>query len=183
MVNLLSKYKPRIADKIASARRTGGGPPDAQLDELELKISSIKGKECFESIESGIDLAMSTFGSVDEAPMVLSPTPSLASQNPEQKFFPRKRKSFDEEGYDDIKRGLIDNEEEKKALLRGIHCRLESLDSRFGQVIGLLERIASDQAKIYSLLAQQTHPSFPPGPSLFPPSSFHMPPSYPPNQD
>ena len=55
---------------------------------------------------------MSTFGSGDEAPMV------LGSQNPEQRFFPSKRKSFDEEGYDDIKRSLIDNEEDKKALHR-----------------------------------------------------------------
>ena len=37
----LSKYKPRIADKLASARNTGGGEAETCLDELEAKISSI----------------------------------------------------------------------------------------------------------------------------------------------
>ena len=48
--NTLSKYKPRIADKLASARKTGGGEAEACLDHLEEKISSIKGKEAFERI-------------------------------------------------------------------------------------------------------------------------------------
>ena len=89
--NILSKHKPRIADKIASTKKTGGGPADAQLDELELKISSIKGRECFEGIESGIDLTMSSVGAGDEILMVTSPTPSTASQNSERKFFLGKR--------------------------------------------------------------------------------------------
>ena len=42
--NLLSKYKPLIADKLASIRKTGGGPPGAELTALEDKIRSIKGK-------------------------------------------------------------------------------------------------------------------------------------------
>ena len=46
--NILSKHKTRIADKFASAKRTGGGPADAPFDELELKISSVKRRECFE---------------------------------------------------------------------------------------------------------------------------------------
>ena len=42
--NTLSKYNPRIADKLASARKTGGGEVEACLDHLEEKISSIKGR-------------------------------------------------------------------------------------------------------------------------------------------
>ncbi|KAI6650079.1 Myb-related transcription factor, partner of profilin-like [Oopsacas minuta] len=53
--NILTKLKPCMADKLASARKTGGGPEDADLDEIEAKISSIKGKEAFEGGESGID--------------------------------------------------------------------------------------------------------------------------------
>ena len=54
--NVLTEYKARIADKLASIKRTGGGPAEESLDELEAKIYSIKGKEAFEGIESGIDL-------------------------------------------------------------------------------------------------------------------------------
>ena len=42
--NILSKHKPRNVDKFASAKRTSGGPADAQLDELELKISRSRGE-------------------------------------------------------------------------------------------------------------------------------------------
>ncbi|KAI6659650.1 hypothetical protein LOD99_14573 [Oopsacas minuta] len=38
--------------KLASARKTGGGRADADINEIEAKISSIKGKEAFEGIES-----------------------------------------------------------------------------------------------------------------------------------
>ena len=42
--NVLTKYKPRIAEKLASIKRTGGGPAEESLDELEANIYSIKGK-------------------------------------------------------------------------------------------------------------------------------------------
>ena len=48
--NTLTKYKPRIVDKIASVKRTGGGPTEGCLNELEAKIFSIKGKEAFEVV-------------------------------------------------------------------------------------------------------------------------------------
>ena len=38
--NILYKYKPRISDEILSANKTGGGPAQAELSELELKIQS-----------------------------------------------------------------------------------------------------------------------------------------------
>ncbi|KAI6658652.1 hypothetical protein LOD99_11030 [Oopsacas minuta] len=75
--NILSKHKPRIADKIELARKTGGGPADADLNEIEAKISSIKGKEAFEGIESGIDLSLESQCSNDETErMLMSPVPS-----------------------------------------------------------------------------------------------------------
>ena len=55
-------------------RQRGGGPADAQLDELELKISSNKGRKCFEDIEQGINLCTSSVEVVDESLMVISPT-------------------------------------------------------------------------------------------------------------
>ena len=87
------------------------------------------------------------------------------------------------EGHEHIKRSLIENEEEKKTLLRSLDSKLERLDARFGQVIVLLERIATDQAKLCSTLASQVHPSYGPPPSIFPSSSFQMPPFYPPSND
>ena len=53
--NLLSKRNPLIADKIASMKKTGGGPPGSELTPLEEKIQSIKGKQLFEGIASGVD--------------------------------------------------------------------------------------------------------------------------------
>ena len=84
-------------------------------------------------------------------------------------------KDCDEEGHEDIKRSLIENEAEKKTLLRSSDSKLERLDARFGQVIVLLERIATDQAKLLSTLASQVHPSYGPPPSIFPSSSFKCP--------
>ena len=52
----LSKHKPLIADKIASMKKTGGGPPGSELTPLEEKIQSIKGKQLFEGIASGVDI-------------------------------------------------------------------------------------------------------------------------------
>ena len=56
--NLLSKHKPLIADKIASMNKTGGGPPGSELTPLEEKIHSIKGKQVFEGIASGVDITI-----------------------------------------------------------------------------------------------------------------------------
>ena len=54
--NLLSKHKPLIVDKIASMKKTGGGPPGSELTPLEEKIQCIKGKQVFEGIASGADM-------------------------------------------------------------------------------------------------------------------------------
>ena len=49
--NVLAKHKPLISDKISSARKTGGGSPEAEFTELEEKLKSIKGKELFVGID------------------------------------------------------------------------------------------------------------------------------------
>ena len=77
--NILSKYKPRIADKLATAERTGGETAEAELNELELKISSIKGRECYEGIESGVDLSLNSSEIVDENVMTVNPVSSQRS--------------------------------------------------------------------------------------------------------
>ncbi|KAI6661488.1 Myb-related transcription factor, partner of profilin-like [Oopsacas minuta] len=78
--NILSKHKPRIANKLASARKTGGGPADADLNEIEAKIRSIKGKEAFECIESGIDLSLEFQCSNDETERMLM-SPAVPSED------------------------------------------------------------------------------------------------------
>ena len=69
---------PRIADKIASVKRTGGGPTEGCLDELLAKIFYIKGKEVFEGIESGIDISLERPSSViiEDESMIIIPTHS-----------------------------------------------------------------------------------------------------------
>ena len=69
------KNKPIISDKLASARKTGGGAAEAELTELELKIKAIKGVETFEGISSGIDLSLGNNSPLSDVDlMVTSPT-------------------------------------------------------------------------------------------------------------
>ena len=49
-LNILTKHKPLISDKLASVIQIGGGSPEVQLTSLEEKIHSIKGREIFEGI-------------------------------------------------------------------------------------------------------------------------------------
>ena len=178
--NVLTKYKPRIADKLASIKRTGGGPAEESLDELEAKIYSIKGKEAFEGIESGIDLIQEQLSTgIYNEQMVISPTPS---QEGEKTFFKqpqvlRKRKHSSEtetSDYEFVKQSLLNNKEEKLRLLQRIDSKLEQMVTIFG-------RVAEDQSKILSWMTQnQTTqypllaPHFPP--TNFPPSSAFYPP-------
>ena len=75
--NLLVKYKPIISDKLASVKKTGGGPAEAELTELKTKIRSVKGKEIFERIEAGIDLSMRTNSPLSDFDMAISPVGKL----------------------------------------------------------------------------------------------------------
>ena len=52
--NILAKHKPIISDKLSAAKKTGGGPSEAELTEFEMKIKCIKGKEAFEGIADGL---------------------------------------------------------------------------------------------------------------------------------
>ena len=66
-------------------RKTGGGPGEACLTELEAKIRLIKGNEAFEGVQSGIDLSIDrSAGFNEERLMVISPLPS---QELETKLF------------------------------------------------------------------------------------------------
>ena len=96
--NILVKNKPIISDKLASARKTGGGPAEAGLTEFQLKIKAIKGRETFEGISSGIDLSLgSNCPSSDVDLMITSPiAASIPSQSGSESGLdmnpPRKRR-------------------------------------------------------------------------------------------
>ena len=50
------KNKPSISVKLASARKTGGGPAEAILIEFEWKIKAIKGVETYEGTEFPLEV-------------------------------------------------------------------------------------------------------------------------------
>ena len=54
--NVLAKHKPLISEKLASARKTGGGSPEDELTNIKAKLKSIKGKEVFVGVVGGIDI-------------------------------------------------------------------------------------------------------------------------------
>ncbi|KAI6660707.1 Myb/SANT-like DNA-binding domain-containing protein 4 [Oopsacas minuta] len=154
---------PRIADKLASARKTGGGPADADLDEKEAKISSIKGKEAFEGIESGIDLSLESQCANDETErMLISPVPSADID--QIKFFqpaPRKRHRLQNDELESTKRAILEKEDKKLEILTNIDSKLDRLESKFDRVIQILQHTAADQSKTLSLLMAQTMPRLP----------------------
>ena len=90
------KYNPIICDKLSSAKKTGGGPPEAGLTEFEVKILAIKGKETFEGITEGIDTSMVSANSplIDSDMMISSPValPFVTSESAAKIPHPRKRK-------------------------------------------------------------------------------------------
>ncbi|KAI6648305.1 Myb-related transcription factor, partner of profilin-like [Oopsacas minuta] len=161
--NVLTKHKPCIADKLASARKTGGGPADADLDEIEAKISSIKGKEAFEGIESGIDLPLESQSSNDETKRMLMssvPTEDIEKIN----FFqpaPRKRHRLETDELESTKRAILEKEDKKLEILANIDSKLDRLESKFDRVIQILQHTAADQSKTLSLLMLQTMPPLP----------------------
>ena len=146
--NTLTKHKPRIADKLASARKTGGGPADADLNEIEAKISSIKGKEaqCAD----------------DETERILmSPVPSEDIE--EIKFVqqaPRKRHPLENDDLESTKRAILEKDK-KLEILTNINSKLGRLEGKFDRVIQILQHTAADQSKIIPLLMGQTMPPLP----------------------
>ena len=91
--NILAKYKPIIiSDKMISVRKTGGGSPEANLSEMELKIKSIKGKELFEGVNLGIGLSLgspiSPFSPLSESEVSISNVSNIEpKQTKKRKFF------------------------------------------------------------------------------------------------
>ena len=163
--NILVKYKPIISDKLASMRKTGGGPAEAELTELETKIRSIKGKEIFEGIEAGIDLSMGTNSPLSDLDMAISPAGTLqdlGSQSGSEIEFAmkppaRKRKLNEIPVTDPFKEGILENERQKVEILKRIASKLEviaeNMTSSTGLMVGKLELLISNQNKLINLMS------------------------------
>ena len=96
--------------------------------------------------------------------MIVSPMPSQISQ---QKCFPMKTKVCEDNSYGEVKKNLVENTEEENGLLSSIYLKFENFDSRQAKIITLLVRIASDQAKLVSLMTPQPHSSYNALPAIF----------------
>ena len=161
--NILVKNKPIISDKLASARKTGGGPAEAELTEFELKIKVIKGVETFEGISSGIDLSLeSNCLSSDVDLMITSPTAaSIPSQSCSESGLdmnpPRKRRFTEELNIDSVKESILQNEVAKLGVLNSIHSKIEDLavniDSKMDRIGDNLELMVSNQNKLICLMS------------------------------
>ena len=165
--NILAKYKPIISDKMISVRKTGGGSPEANLSEMELKIKCIKGKELFEGVNLGIDLSLgspiSPFSPLSESEVSIS---NVSNIEPKQT---KKRKFFAEDDTlgQSLKKILMEGEQEKLAILK-------SIDSKMDRIVNLLETVVGNQNKMISdstTPLQSTIPPFQPAAStpIFPP--------------
>ncbi|KAI6658138.1 hypothetical protein LOD99_11132 [Oopsacas minuta] len=97
------------------SKKTEGGPADANLNEIEAKISSIKWKEAFEAIDAVIDLSLESQCANDETErMLIRPVPS---EDIEQiKFFlqaPRKRHRLENDELESTKCAILEKEDKK----------------------------------------------------------------------
>ena len=161
--NILVKNKPIISDKLASARKTGGGPAEAGLTEFELKIKAIKGMETFEGISLGIDLSLeSNCPSSDVDLMITSPiAASIPSQSGSESGLdmkpPRKRRFTEELNTDSVKESILQNEVAKLSVLNSINSKIEDLaeniDSKMDRFADNLELMVSNQNKLICLMS------------------------------
>ena len=155
--NVLAKHKPIISDKVLSARKTGGGSPEAELTELEAKLKSIKGKELFEGVQGGIDICSAS---------PITPLSDSDMSIVEEMKPPRKRKFFDERSNltdTTLKKALLETEQEKIGLLRNINNEIDKMVDLLGQIVGIQNRLLSNTTS-------QLHPSYFPNPTtLLPP--------------
>ena len=163
--NLLSKNKPLIADKIPSRNKTGGGPPGSALTPLEDKIKSIKGKQIFEGIASGVDITIEPTHSqvsFDSDQMVMSPLLSTDDEQPILTGLPSRKRKFSYPLSDatrdmqltDTKQILLEKEEEKLAVVKRIESSLERIEShmkRIGDMLQILPEIVANQKVITAL--------------------------------
>ena len=143
----MAKHKPNISDKLSSIRKTGGGSPEGNLSEMELKIKSIKGKELFEGVASGIDLSLeSPISPLSESEM------SIGSATDRDIKPRRKRKFFDDDIAltHSVKNVILQGEQEKLVVLK-------SIDTKLDRVVGLLEAVVSNQnRKLSNNFSQNT---------------------------
>ena len=153
--NVLAKHKPIIIDKVLSARKTGGGSPEAELTEHEAKLKSIKGKELFEGVQGGIDIGSAS---------PITPLSDSDMSIVEEMKPPKKRKFFDESLTDTtLKKALLETEQEKIGLLRNINSKMDKMVDLLGQIVGI-------QNRLLSKTTSQLHPSYLPNPTtLLPP--------------
>ncbi|KAI6655472.1 hypothetical protein LOD99_11396 [Oopsacas minuta] len=90
------------------------GPADADLNEIEAKISGIKGKEAIEGIESCIDLSLESQCFNDETERMLM-SPVVPSEDIEEiKFFQqaqRKRHHLENYELESVKRAILEKED------------------------------------------------------------------------
>ena len=160
--NILAKHKPIISDKLSSIRKTGCGSPEGNLSEMELKIKSIKGKELFEGVASGIDLSLlSPISPLSESEM------SIGSATDRDIKPRRKRKFFDDDIAltHSVKNVILQGEQEKLVVWK-------SIDTKLDRVVGLLEAVVSNQNRMLSNNFSQIQPTLPPfqtTPSTLPP--------------
>ena len=126
--NVLAKHKPIICDKIYSARRTGGGCPTAELTELETMLKSIKEKELFDGVHGGIDVS---------SPSPISPLSDCDMSIAEDTRPTRKRSLSDEGNLTNatLKKALLESEQEKITLLRGIDDKIDKMLDLLGQIV------------------------------------------------
>ena len=91
------------------------GPPEGNLSEMELKIKSIKGKELFEGVTSGIDLSLlSPISPLSESEM------SIGSATDRDIKPRRKRKFFDDDIAltHSVKNVILQGEQEKLVVFK-----------------------------------------------------------------
>ena len=177
-------------------KTTGGGPPGSELTPLEEKIQSIKGKQVFEGIASGVDMTTEPHSQVscDSDQMVTSPLFSTDDDQPNLAGLPSRKRKFSyplsgttaDMQLANTKKILLEKEEEKLAVVKRIESSLERIEShmqRIGDMLQNLPEMTADQKAMLSALTQpQMHPlagpfappsytrSFPSG-SFYPPSS------------
>ena len=168
--NILAKHKPMISDKMITARKRGGGSPEANLSEMELKIKCIKGKELFEGVSSGIDLSLeSPISPLSESDMSISNATNIELKPPKKRIFIAEDDTL---GHS-LKNTLMQGEQEKLVLLK-------SIDSKMDRIVNLLEAVVENQNKMICNSIPPSQPTIPPfqtaasTPILPPPKSSRL---------
>ena len=147
-----------------SARKTGGGSPEANLSEMELKIKCIKGKELFEGVSSGIDLSLeSPISPLSESDMSISNATNIEFKPPKKRIFIAENDTL---GHS-LKNTLMQGEQEKLVLLK-------SIDSKMDRIVNLLEAVVENQNKMICNSIPPSQPTIRLSKLLLPHPFFHL---------